>query len=79
MASKLSFVELFNDLEKYIDSRLSRWRFVLRLKRGMIETSEPGGLYKDQCYLEGAVLFLQNRESIDIIGLFTGKISLEDL
>ena len=79
MASKLSFVELFNDLEKYIDSRLSRWRFVLRLKRGLIQTSEPGGLYKDQCYLEGAVEFLQNRNSLDIIGLFTGKISIEDL
>lgn len=47
MASKMSFVELFNDIEKYVDSRLSRWKFVLRLKRGLIETSEPGGLYKD--------------------------------
>jgi len=79
MASKLSFVELFNDIEKYIDSKFSRWKFVLRLKRGLIETSEPGGLYKDQCYLEGAVEFLKHRRSIDIFGLFTGKISLEDL
>jgi len=79
MSSKLSFVELFNDIEKYIDSRPSRWKFVLRLKRGMVETVEPGGLYKDQCYLEGAVYFLKNRHTIDIIGLFTGKISLEDL
>lgn len=79
MASKMSFVDLFNDIEKYIDSKTSRWKFVLRLKRGLIETSEPGGLYKDQCYLEGAVEFLQHRHSIDIAGLFTGKISLEDL
>lgn len=79
MASKLSFVELFNDIAKYVDNRVARWRFTLRLKRGLIETSEPGGLYKDQCYLEGAVMFLQNRHEIDIIGLFTGKISLEDL
>ena len=79
MASKMSFVELFNDIEQYIDSQASRWKFVLRLKRGLIDTSEPGGLYKDQCYLEGAVSFLQNRHTIDIIGLFTGKISLEDL
>lgn len=79
MSSKLSFVELFNDIGKYIDSRLARWRFVLRLKRGIVDTAEPGGLYKDQCYLEGAVNFLQNRHNIDIIGLFTGKISLEDL
>lgn len=79
MASKMSFVELFNDIGKFIDSEASRWKFVLRLKRGLIDTSEPGGLYKDQCYLEGAVEFLQNRHSIDIPGLFTGKISLEDL
>ena len=79
MASKLSFVELFNDIGKYIDGDLARWRFALRLKRGMTDTSEPGGLYKDQCYLEGAVTFLQNRHTIDIIGLFTGKISFEDL
>ena len=52
---------------------------MLRLKRGMVETVEPGGLYKDQCYLEGAVNFLKARHSIDIIGLFTGKISLDDL
>ena len=43
----MSFVELFNDIEKYIDSKCSRWKFVLRLKRGLIETCEPGGLYKD--------------------------------
>ena len=29
--------------------------------------------------MEGAVTFLQNRNSIDIHGLFCGKISLEDL
>ena len=55
MASKMSFVELFNDIERYVDSKMSRWKFVLRLKRGLVDTSEPGGLYKDQCYLEGAV------------------------
>ena len=29
--------------------------------------------------MEGAVEFLQNRNTIDIHGLFSGKISLEDL
>jgi len=47
MASKLSFVELFNDLEKYIDGRMRRWEMVCRVKRGMIDTGEAGGLYKD--------------------------------
>ena len=61
MASKMSFVELFNDLERYIDNRMARWKFVIRLKRGLMDTSEPGGLYKDQVYLEGAVMILSER------------------
>lgn len=47
MASKLSFVDLFNDLEKYVDNPKRRWKCTLRVKRGIIDTSEPGGLYKD--------------------------------
>ena len=43
----MSFVDLFNDIEKYIDDKMSRWKFVLRVKRGLMDTSEPGGLYKD--------------------------------
>lgn len=47
MASKLSFVNLFNDLEKFIDNPRRRFKCVLRVKRGLTDTSEPGGLYKD--------------------------------
>jgi hypothetical protein len=47
MAGKVSFVELFNDLEKYVDNPKRRWKAVLRVKRGIADTSEPGGLYKD--------------------------------
>jgi hypothetical protein len=43
----MGFVELFDDLARYIDDRLSRWKFVLRVKRGLQDTSEAGGLYKD--------------------------------
>jgi hypothetical protein len=43
----MSFVELFNDLERYIDNPRSRWKYVVRVKRGLIDTSELGGLYKD--------------------------------
>jgi len=47
MASKMSFVELFNDLAKYVDSPKRRWKCTLRVKRGLEDTSQPGGLYKD--------------------------------
>lgn len=43
----MTFVELFNDLEKYIDDPRRRFRCVLRVKRGLTDTSEHGGLYKD--------------------------------
>ena len=54
-ASEMSFVELFNDIGRYIDDTLSRFYYVLRVKRGMEDTSLTGGYYKDQVYLEGAV------------------------
>lgn len=57
-ASTMGFVELFDDLEKYIDDKMSRFKFTLRVKRGLMDTAEPGGLYKDQVYLEGAICIL---------------------
>ena len=79
MASKMGFVELFNDISRYIDDEMSRWKFVLRVKRGVQDTSEPGGLYKDQVYLEGAIEILRERHTIDFDGLYCGKLSLEDM
>lgn len=75
----MSFVELFNDIECYIDDKLSRFHYVIRVKRGLEDTSVPGGYYKDQVYLEGAVQILQDRKNLDFHGLCCGKISLEDL
>ena len=46
-ASKMGFVELFHDLGRYIDNENSRWKFTLRVKRGLQDTSKKGGLYKD--------------------------------
>ena len=79
MASQISFVDLFNDLEKFIDNPRRRYKFVLRVKRGMTDTGEPGGLYKDQVYLEGEIMLLKERKTIDFIGLLCGKLSLDDL
>jgi hypothetical protein len=79
MASKLSFVELYDDLEKFIDNPRRRWKLVCRVKRGTLDTSEPGGLYKDQVYLEGAIQILRDREILDYPGLMCGKISIDEL
>jgi hypothetical protein len=58
MAKELSFVELFKALERYVETPQSRWKFCLRVKRGLTDTSMKGGLYKDQVYLEGAIKVL---------------------
>lgn len=64
-ASEMSFYELFKDLEKYVDNSRLRYRYVLRVKRGLSDTSKPGGLYKDQVYLEGALKLLEHRKDIN--------------
>lgn len=83
MASKsaagMTFVELFNDIGKYIDDDMDKFQLVTRVKRGVEDTSKPGGYYKDQVYLEGVVRILQERKKIDFKGLMAGKLSLEDI
>jgi hypothetical protein len=79
MSKQMSFVDLFKDLEKYVDDPSHRWKFVLRVKRGLVDTSQKGGLYKDQVYLEGAVKILSQRKAINFKALLCGKISLTDL
>jgi len=64
-ASEVSFSQLFNEVAKYVDNPKQRYRYVLRVKRGLADTSKPGGLYKDQVYLEGAMQLLQHRKEID--------------
>lgn len=34
-ASEMSFVDLFNDVAKYVDNPRRRWKYVLRVKRGL--------------------------------------------
>ena len=36
-------------------------------------------MYKDQVYLEGAVMLLRNRKEINFDALYCGKMALEDL
>jgi len=38
-ASEMSFVEMFHDLEKYVDNPKTRYGYILRVKRGLADTS----------------------------------------
>jgi hypothetical protein len=78
-ASCMSFVQLYNRLERYLDDPVKRFKEVLRVKRGIYDTSLPGGCYKDQVYLSGAIKILQNRSKINFCKLYSGKLALEDL
>jgi hypothetical protein len=78
-ASKCSFVECFDDLAKYIDDKNNRWKFICRVKRGTQDTSLPGGFYRDQTYLKGAVAVLSNRRKLNLPGLMCGKICFDTL
>jgi hypothetical protein len=49
------------------------------VKRGLNDTSQPGGLYKDQVYLEGALKLLEHRKTIDWQGFYSAKLNIEDL
>jgi len=79
MASHMTFVELFKDLERYVDCPMGRFKVCVRVKRGLTNTDSPGGMYKDQAYLEGAVSILRRRNEINFEDLYSGKIALEDL
>ncbi len=78
-SQEMSFVELYNDLGKYVDDPKRRFKTCLRAKRGLEDAAQHGGLYKDKSYLEGAVKVLQRRKDLDMRMLFVGKISIDDL
>jgi len=78
-AARMSFAELYADLEKYLPNPARRWNEVLRVKRGVLDTSQPGCFAKDQCYFKGAVDILRNLDSIDFHLLYSGRLSVADL
>ena len=47
LASQKPFVEVFNEVSKYMGDPERCWSYTLRVKRGMKDSSQPGGLYKD--------------------------------
>jgi len=78
-ASQLSFRELYEDLEQFLgDSTDERWDYCVRAKRGLLDTSNPGGFVKDQMYLTGAMGILEQRHRIDFDALYIGKLSVVD-
>ncbi|KAK0052568.1 hypothetical protein Bpfe_017927 [Biomphalaria pfeifferi] len=76
---ELSFKDLFDHLGRYTSNIDYRWKQVMRVKRGLVNPNDLGGLGNDQCYFEGAVSILQNVDNIDFHLLMSGKVCIDEL
>ena len=72
-------------LEKHQPDPEMRWRECVRVKRGIADTTKPGGtllfyagMYKDQIYFMGAINVLKNRHKINFNEFHCGKFSVDD-
>nr|XP_006813054.1 PREDICTED: uncharacterized protein KIAA0895-like [Saccoglossus kowalevskii] len=78
-ATEMSFEELYDHLQHYLQHPEHRWRHVMRVKRGLENPNALGGYGKDQCYFAGTVEILRNIDNIDFNLLYSGKICLDEV
>ena len=80
-AQSHSFSQLWQFLKPFIDDPERRWIMTFRKKRGLRDTSQPGGFTKDLLYFEGAVdvWHYLKQNNFDITNLYFGKMALEDV
>ena len=67
MADRMTFEQLFNHMEKYIEMPEDRWKLVTRVKRGISDPHSRGCYSRDQSYFEGAVEILENLDNVDFL------------
>ncbi len=81
LAKTDSFSEVYEKLKIYVDEREERWYVTLRAKRGLMDTSRPGGYTKDQVYLRGVIKVSAwlRENNFDMEKLYLGKIAIDDL
>jgi len=77
--AQLGFVELFQELQGHVSDPRQCWQMCCRIKRGIMDTSQPGAFYMDQAYFKGAVEILRHLDEIDFGRLYGGQIALQDL
>jgi len=80
-AQQHTFSELWKYIGKYIQDEETRWMVALRQKRGIEDTSQPGGFTKDLVYFEGIVEVWKwlKAHQFDPTSLYLGKIALVDV
>lgn len=80
-AQEHSFAELWQLLNPYVQDPERRWDIVFRQKRGLEDTSQPGGFTKDLCYFQGMVDVWRwlDAHEYDVSSLYFGKLAIEDV
>ncbi|XP_051991650.1 putative tyrosine carboxypeptidase MATCAP2 isoform X1 [Xyrauchen texanus] len=79
-ASRMSFSQLFHNLDRFVHDPNTRWDYCVRAKRGQTDTAQLGCFSKDQVYLDGILKILRHRHNIDFQLLMAlGKVSYEDV
>ncbi|MBI3032970.1 DUF1704 domain-containing protein [Candidatus Woesearchaeota archaeon] len=74
-----SFRNTYNHLRKYFTPDVA-WRLTIRAKRGIADTSQPGGCTKDVVYYQGYLALKKFvAEGGDINQLYYGKIGIKDI
>lgn len=79
LALKSSFSEVFAKCLEYGFSKEEAWDIVPRLKRGLKDTSLPGGFTKDWIYYSGYLKVKKYLEKGKLEDLMIGKINLDYL
>lgn len=76
-----SFAETWQRLGPYVQDPERRWLIAYRAKRGMTDTSQPGGFTKDLTYLQGPIEVWQwlRAHTYDLQPLYFGKLAYQDV
>ncbi|MFW5865776.1 MAG: tyrosine/phenylalanine carboxypeptidase domain-containing protein [Nanoarchaeota archaeon] len=74
------FVQVYDGIRPFVDDDYTAFLIVTRAKRGLGDTSRPGGYLKDHCYLQGKLLIEEFlARGGDVTRLYVGKIGVDDL
>jgi len=81
LSQHFSFSQMFYELLKLGMTKERAWNLCLRNKRGLSDTSLPGGFTKDVCYLQGTILvwdWIVNQQN-NPVNLYLGRLGLKTI
>ncbi|MFZ5437508.1 MAG: tyrosine/phenylalanine carboxypeptidase domain-containing protein [Patescibacteria group bacterium] len=80
-AQEESFLEVWQFINHYLEDDEKSFNIAFKKKRGLVDTSQPGGFTKDYVYFEGfveTVRFLLEND-LPIKELYFGKLAYQDI